>query len=99
VVSVVPATEQARQELFTAEHPNCIDALKAEHMASKAADDTMPGLKGYDFVLAASTDPSCDGDIGGIADSGGDRHADIYDVGGNPESDIVAAAHELEHTF
>ena len=103
-VTIVPASVDAKQQLFTAEHPNCVDALhedpstfSLDRLAADAADATMPELKSEDYVIGATSDPSCSGTVGGIADVIKGRRADIYGVGANPDGDAVGLAHEFLH--
>ncbi|HSW98591.1 MAG TPA: hypothetical protein VLF71_02020 [Candidatus Saccharimonadales bacterium] len=98
-VTVVPASPEAVQALAAAASPDCVDTQQVAHMASAAADQTMPQLAAADFVLAANSAPSCSRKIAGVADYNSGRRADIYGAGSNPPVDAENAAHELLHDF
>src|SRR5256885_543306 len=92
--TVVDASDKANKQLVANNKNGCIDSSNATNFASVAASETMPALKKYDFILALPSEAACT-HIGGVADNGKGRDADIYP---NPVANQeVAAKHEFFH--
>lgn len=90
-IHVAPASPKAKKQLavMVKKSGGCI-----EDYAAKVAEESMPEIKKYDFVVANSPYSPCESK-GGIAEPRG-RFADIYN---QAPSDFSTLAHEVGHLY
>lgn len=107
-VDVVSASKETIAAVQKTAKGKCVDTNNSGNLTSVAADNAMPELKKYDFIISATPIPDCNGSFG-VAVKGG-RHADIFinsidkafaNDNHPPEKadtvNIVVATHETGH--